>query len=73
METNKELIGVKIFNPDEKFTKQIKVVLPKHYISKVDMIADKLNTERRYVIWDAISNYIQICQNSLVSQREVFK
>jgi len=57
-----ELIGIKLFDPNEKLTKQVKIVLPRNYIRSIDLIANELNIKRRYVIWDAIGNYIQVCK-----------
>jgi len=62
MNENNELIGVKLVDPNEKLTKQVKIVLPKNYIRKIDKVADDLNIKRRYVIWDAIGNYLNSCK-----------
>ena len=65
MNIKKELIGVKLFDPNEKLTKQVKIVLPKNYIRSIDLIANELNIKKRYVVWDAIGNYIRICKNTM--------
>lgn len=64
MDSKEELIGVKLFNPSERFTKQVKIILPKNYISSIDQIAGELNIKKRYVVWDAIGNYIRICKET---------
>lgn len=64
MGRKKELIGVKLFDPKEKLTKQVKIVLPKNYIRAIDLIAEELNIKKRYVVWDAIGNYIRICRGN---------
>ena len=65
MKDNKELIGVMLCDHSEKLTKQVKIVLPKHYISCLDLIARELNIRKRYIIWDAIGNYLQDCQKAI--------
>ena len=62
MKDDKVLLGVKIDDPAEKLTKQIKVAMPKNYISEIDQIAEKMHVPKRVVIWDAVSNYIRICR-----------
>ena len=62
MKDKKELIGVMLYDRDEKLTQQVKIVLPKHYISSLDLIANELNIRKRFIIWDAIGNYLQDCQ-----------
>ena len=64
MHEKKELVGTKLFDPTEKLTKQVKIVLPKNYIRSIDLIANELNIKKRYVIWDAIGNYIRICNQA---------
>ena len=65
MDRKEELIGVKLFDPSEKLTKQVKIVLPKNYIKSIDLIANELNIKKRYVVWDAIGNYIRICKDTM--------
>jgi len=66
MNKKKELVGVKLFNPSEKLTEQVKIVLPKNYIRCIDLIADELKIKKRYVVWDAIGNYIRICKEKSI-------
>lgn len=44
------------------FTTQVRITLPKHQVERVNSIADDLNIPSRYVIWDAIDNYLRICK-----------
>jgi len=62
MTDEQELIGVKIFDQKEKFTKRVKVVLPKNYIQDIDRISDELKIPKRYIIWDALGNYLRSCR-----------
>jgi len=62
MNKRKELIGVKLFDPKEKLTKQVKIILPKNYIRSINLIADELKIKKRYIVWDAIGNYIRVCK-----------
>lgn len=64
MSEKKELMGVKIFARGEKFTSQIKITIPKHYIREIDSIANNLRVPKRYVVWDAIGNHIRNFQPS---------
>lgn len=66
MNKKKELVGVKLFDPNERLTKQVKIVLPNNYIRSIDLIADELNIKKRYVVWDAIGNYIRICKEKSI-------
>ncbi len=65
MHRKKELIGVKLLDPNEKLTKQVKIALPKNYIKSIDLIANELNIKKRYIVWDAIGNYLRICKGTL--------
>lgn len=73
MGRKKELIGVKLFDPNEKLTKQVKIALPKNYIKSIDWIANELNVKKKYLIWDAIGNYIQICRKTSTLNKEILK
>ena len=66
MNKKKELVGVKLFNPSEKLTEQVKIVLPKNYIRSIDLIAYELKIKKKYVVWDAIGNYIRICKEKSI-------
>jgi len=43
---------------DERFTQQVKVALPKHYVHKLDSLSCQMGIPRRYVIWDALGNFL---------------
>jgi len=66
MNKKKELVGVMLFDPNERLTKQVKIVLPNNYIRSIDLIADELKIKKRYVVWDAIGNYIRICKEKSI-------
>jgi metal-responsive CopG/Arc/MetJ family transcriptional regulator len=61
METKRQLY-VEISDPDEKFTKQIKVSMPQNYIKEIDRIANEMHVPKRLIIWDAVSHYIRVCR-----------
>jgi predicted transcriptional regulator len=58
-----ELIGIRI-DTGEKFTKQIKISMPKNYIRAIDQIAESTNVPKRIIVWEALGAYFQACRQS---------
>jgi metal-responsive CopG/Arc/MetJ family transcriptional regulator len=40
------------------FTQQVKISLPRHYVHKIDSVSSRMGIPRRFVIWDALGNYL---------------
>jgi len=40
------------------FTQQVKISLPKHYVHKIDSVSSRMGIPRRFVVWDALGNYL---------------
>jgi len=64
MQKSGNLIGIKLKVPGEKFTKQVKISMPKNYIREISFIASIMRVPKRYVVWDAVGNYIQGCRQA---------
>jgi metal-responsive CopG/Arc/MetJ family transcriptional regulator len=62
MTEKKELDCVRIFDPSEKFTQQIKIAMPKNYIQEIDELAREMGVPKRIVVWDAVGNYLSKCR-----------